>query len=64
MNAFFAGVVFGALLAGSAFTIFLTRIRRPKRREVEPWSEDDYQERTALPRVSTKVSIHERTISL
>jgi hypothetical protein len=60
MNAFFAGVIFGALLAGSAFTIFLTRIPRPKRREIEPWSETAYQ----APPVTTRILIKERNIQL
>ncbi|MEI6536536.1 MAG: hypothetical protein WCN98_14415 [Verrucomicrobiaceae bacterium] len=29
MNAFFGGIVFGAILAGSVFVIFITSIRRP-----------------------------------
>ena len=35
MNAFLGGIVFGAILAGSIFVIFITITRRPRRDPVE-----------------------------
>jgi hypothetical protein len=65
MEAFLAGVLFGFLFAGSIMTVVITRIKRPPRKEIEPWKEETYnQERLSKPLATTKVSIHERTIQL
>lgn len=59
MNAFFAGVLFGALLIGSVFVAFITRQRKPKR-EIEIWSEEAYQP----PPVKTRIVNRHRSIEL
>ena len=59
MNTFFAGIVFGALFAGSIFVVFITKARSP-RREIAEWREENYQQ----PPVSTKLLIKERTFEL
>jgi hypothetical protein len=65
MSAFISGVIFGFLLAGSIAVAIVTHRKRPKHREIEPWKEESYnQERLSKPQVTTKVSIHERTIQL
>ena len=65
MEAFLAGVLFGFLFAGSIAVAIVTHMKRPKRREIEPWKEESYnQERLSKPQVTTKVSIHERNIQL
>jgi hypothetical protein len=65
MEAFLAGVLFGFLFAGSIVLVIVTRSKRPRRKEIEPWKEETYnQERLSKPQVTTKVSIHERTIQL
>ena len=64
MTAFFFGVVFGMIFAGSVAAVIYVTIKRPKQDDIEPWAEEAYQDRAALPRVTTKVSIHKRTISL
>ena len=65
MEAFLAGVLFGFLFAGSIAVAVNTHMKRPKRTEIDPWKEETYnQERLAKPQVTTKVSIHERTIQL
>jgi hypothetical protein len=51
MTAFFAGVIFGALFAGSIIVIFVTRMKGRKRPEIEPWSETTYQ----APLVTTRI---------
>ena len=64
MTEFIAGVLFGFLFAGGIAVSFITYKKRPKQEDIEPWAEEAYQDRAAQPRVTTKVSIHERTISL
>jgi hypothetical protein len=62
MNAFFAGVVFGALLAGSVFTIFITSRRRPQpRREPIEWAPEFHDPQ---PPVTTRILIKERHLVL
>lgn len=58
MNAFFAGVIFGGLLIGSAAIVFITRMRKPKREIIE-WTERAYE-----PPVSTRILVKERNIQL
>lgn len=58
MNAFIAGVVFGALFMGAVFTLIITRMRKPKR-EIIDWTEKAYE-----PPVATKLLIKERTFEL
>lgn len=60
MSPFFAGIIFGALLAGSVFILFITRQRRPKPREIEPWSEDTYQ----APVVKTRIVNRHRSFDI
>lgn len=65
MEAFLAGVLFGFLFAGSIAVALVTRAKRTKSKEPDPWSEEAYtKERLSKPQVTTKVSIHERTIQL
>jgi hypothetical protein len=59
MNAFFAGVVFGALFMGAVSIIFITKARSP-RREIAEWREENYQQ----PPVTTKLLIKERTFDI
>jgi hypothetical protein len=59
MTAFFGGVVFGFLLAGSAFIIFITGRKRPPR-DIEVWKEEAYRS----PVVTTRVLIKERTYDI
>lgn len=58
MTPFFAGVIFGSLFAGSVFTLFITRARRPER-EITDWTEKAYE-----PPVATKITVNKRTFSL
>jgi len=58
VNAFFAGVLFGALLIGSVFVAFITRQRKPKR-EIIDWTEKAYE-----PPVTTRILVRERSIKL
>lgn len=60
MTSFFAGVIFGALFAGSAVVIFVTRMKKPKRHEIEPWSEATYH----APLVTTRILVNRRSIEL
>lgn len=59
MTAFFGGLVFGCLLMGGAFAIFIPRIRAP-RREIVEWAEATYQQ----PLVTTRILIKERNLEL
>ena len=63
MNAFFGGIVFGAILAGSVFVIFITSRRRPPRREPVEWV-PEFHEPQPHPPVSTRILIKERSIQL
>lgn len=58
MNAFFAGVIFGALFAGSAVVVFVTRMKNRKR-EIIDWSEKAYE-----PPVTTRIVNRHRSIEL
>lgn len=60
MTSFFAGVIFGALFAGSIIVVFVTRMKGRKRPEIEPWSETTYQ----APLVTTRILVRERNITL
>lgn len=62
MNAFFGGIVFGAILAGSIFVIFITITRRPRREPVE-WT-PEFHEPHLQPPVTTRILIKERSIQL
>jgi hypothetical protein len=59
MNAFFAGIVFGALFMGAVSVIFITKARSP-RREIAEWREENYQQ----PPVTTRILIKERNLEL
>ena len=59
VNAFFGGIVFGALFMGCIFIIFITKARSP-RREIAEWREETYQH----PPVTTKLLIKERTFDI
>lgn len=59
MNAFFAGIVFGALFMGAIFVVFITKARSP-RRDIAEWREDTYQQ----PPVTTRILIKERNLEL
>lgn len=59
MNAFFAGIVFGALFMGAIFVVFITKARSP-RRDIAEWREDTYQQ----PPVVTRILIKERNLEL
>lgn len=59
MSAFLSGVLFGALLIGAVFTVYLTRARPPHRDPIG-WREDDF----APPPVVTKLTINKRTFDL
>ena len=64
MNAFFGGIIFGAILAGSVFVIFITSRRRPPpRREPVEWV-PEFHEPHLQPPVSTRILIKERSIQL
>lgn len=56
MNAFFGGIVFGAILAGSIFVIFITITRRPWREPVE-WTSEFHDPQ---PPVTTKIVTQKR----
>lgn len=58
MNAFIAGVIFGALFAGSAIIVFVTRVKKPKQ-EIIDWSEKAYE-----PPVTTRIVNRHRSIEL
>ena len=59
MNAFFAGIVFGALFMGAIFVVFITKARSP-RRDIAEWREDSYQQSP----VTTRILIKERNLEL
>lgn len=59
MNAFAAGIVFGALFMGAIFVIFITKARSP-RREIAEWREETYQK----PTVTTRIVNRHREIEL
>lgn len=59
MNAFFAGIVFGALFMGAIFVVFITKARSP-RRDIAEWREDTYQQ----PPVTTRIVNRHRSIEL
>lgn len=56
MNAFFGGIVFGAILAGSIFVIYITITRRPRREPVE-WMPEFHEPQ---PPVTTKIVTQKR----
>jgi hypothetical protein len=60
MNAFFGGIVFGAILAGSVFVIFITSRRRPRRDPVE-WVPEFHEPQ---PHVTTRILVNRRSIEL
>ena len=66
MNAFFGGIVFGAILAGSVFVIFITSRRRPEpRREPVEWTPEFHDPQPPPhPPVTTRILIKERSIQL
>ena len=59
MNAFFGGILFGALFMGAGLIVYFNRLHRPKR-EPEPWREDAWQQ----PIVTTKIVNRHRSIEL
>lgn len=56
MNAFLGGIVFGAILAGSIFVIFITITRRPRREPIE-WTPEFHEPK---PPVTTKIVTQKR----
>lgn len=62
MNAFVGGIIFGAILAGSVFVIFITSRRRPRREPVE-WT-PEFHDPQPQPPVTTRILIKERSIQL
>lgn len=62
MNAFFGGIIFGAILAGSVFVIFITSRRRPRREPIE-WV-PEFHDPQPQPPVTTRILIKERSIQL
>ena len=58
MSAFFGGIVFGAILAGSVFVIFITSRRRPRREPIE-WV-PEFHEPHLQPPVTTKIVTQKR----
>lgn len=64
MSAFLSGVLFGVILAGSVFVIFITSRRRPTpRREPIEWV-PEFHDPQPHPPVSTRILIKERSIQL
>lgn len=64
MNAFLSGVLFGAILAGSVFVIFVTSRRRPPpRREPVEWV-PEFHEPHLQPPVTTRILVNRRSIEL
>jgi hypothetical protein len=63
MNAFFGGIIFGAILAGSVFVIFITTRRRPPRREPVEWV-PEFHEPQPQPPVTTRILVNRRSIEL
>ena len=64
MNAFFGGIIFGAILAGSVFVIFITSRRRPRRelrREPVEWVPEFHEPQ---PHVTTRILVNRRSIEL
>ena len=61
MNAFFAGVIFGAVLVGVGITLFITRRPRKPRREPIEWTPEFHE---PPPPVSTRVLINRRDIQI
>jgi hypothetical protein len=61
MNAFFGGIIFGAILAGSVFVIFITSRRRPPRREPIEWVPEFHEPQ---PPVITRILVNRRSIEL
>ena len=61
MNAFFGGIIFGAILAGSVVVIFITSRRRPPRREPVEWVPEFHEPQ---PPVITRILVNRRSIEL
>lgn len=62
MNAFFGGIIFGAILAGSVVVIFITSRRRPSpRREPIEWVPEFHEPQ---PPVITRILVNRRSIEL
>lgn len=60
MSAFLSGVLFGAILAGSVFVIFITSRRQPRREPVE-WAPEFHEPQ---PHVTTRILVNRRSIEL
>ena len=60
MSAFFGGIIFGAILAGSVFVIFITSRRRPHREPIE-WVPEFHEPQ---PLVTTRILVNRRSIEL
>ena len=61
MNAFFGGIIFGAILAGSVVIIFITSRRRPPHREPVEWVPEFHEPQ---PPVITRILVNRRSIEL
>lgn len=58
MSTFLAGALFGALFAGSAIVVLVTKMKKPKH-EIIDWSEKAYE-----PPVTTRIVNRHRSIEL
>ena len=61
MNAFFGGILFGFLLAGSVAVIFITSKRKPPHREPIEWVPEFHEPQ---PPVITRILVNRRSIEL
>ena len=61
MNAFFGGILFGFLLAGSVAVIFITSKRKPPQREPIEWVPEFHEPQ---PLVTTRILVNRRSIEL
>ncbi len=64
MSAFFAGVIFGAILIGSVFVAYITNFRPQRRRRRDPadWNVEFFE--PEKPPVQTTVTIKKREYTL
>lgn len=62
MSTFLGGAIFGAILAGSVFVIFITMMRRPRpRREPIDWVPEFHEPQKT---VTTRILVNRRSIEL
>ena len=58
MNAFLAGAIFGALFIGAIFTVFISRIQRPRPEPDNDWTPEFIE--APAPVFQTRALITER----